>query len=267
MSEPSDNAETITARGVLKLGDDRVEAEFTVPKRPVPLGDLIPICRSLTEAIVDRAVARVAAEGRTVSCRKGCGACCRQLVPLTEPEARRIRDLVESLPEPRRSTIRARFAEVRERLERSGEVGAKLLHPERFSDDELKARDLGLAYFRLGIPCPFLEDESCSIHPDRPMACREYLVTSPAEFCADPSADTVRVVQLPAKVSTAVTLIGVPEDGSRRFIRWVALSLALDWADDHPDDLPPRPGPDWIRELIARLTGKEVPPPPTGSSD
>jgi Fe-S-cluster containining protein len=36
------------------------------------------------------------------------------------------------------------------------------------------------------MPCPFLEDESCSIHPDRPLVCREYLVTSPAELCAGP---------------------------------------------------------------------------------
>lgn len=263
MTEPIGPDDTLTARGVFKLGDVRVEAEITVPKRPVPLGDMIPVCRALAEAIVERSVARDAAEGLTVSCRKGCGACCRQLVPLTEPEARQIRDLVDAMPEPRRSEIRERFAQARRRLEESGEVGEKLLHPERFADDELRARDLGLAYFRLGIACPFLEDESCSIHPDRPIACREYLVTSPARFCADPSADTVRVVQLPAKVSTAVTLIGVAEDGSRRFTRWVPLSLALDWADSHPDDLPPRPGPEWLRELIARLTGKEVPPPPT----
>ncbi|MFO0959213.1 MAG: YkgJ family cysteine cluster protein [Isosphaeraceae bacterium] len=221
--------------------------------------------RSLTGAIVGCSVARDAAEGHAVSCRKGCGACCRQLVPLAEPEARQIRDLVEAMPEPRRSEIRARFEDARRRLEASGEVGEKLLHPGRFSDDELRARDLGLAYFRLGIPCPFLEEESCSIHPDRPMACREYLVTSPAEFCADPSAETVRVVQLPAKVSTAVTLIGVEPDGSRRFTRWVPLILAPGWADGHPDDLPPRPGPEWVRELIARLTGKEVPPPPTSA--
>jgi hypothetical protein len=33
-------------------------------------------------------------------------------------------------------------------------------------------------YFLQGVACPFLEAESCGIHPDRPLACREYLVTS-----------------------------------------------------------------------------------------
>lgn len=32
---------------------------------------------------------------------------------------------------------------------------------------------------------PFLEDDACSIHPHRPSVCREYLVTSPAEHCAE----------------------------------------------------------------------------------
>ena len=40
-------------------------------------------------------------------------------------------------------------------------------------------RILGREYFQLGIPCPFLEEESCSIYHDRPITCREYLVTSP----------------------------------------------------------------------------------------
>ena len=58
------------------------------------------------------------------------------------------------------------------------------------------------AYFALGIPCPFLEEESCSIHPDRPLVCREYLVTSPAELCAGPTQEGVTPVPVP-KVSLA----------------------------------------------------------------
>ena len=50
--------------------------------------------------------------------------------------------------------------------------------------------------------CPFLEEESCSIHPDRPLVCREYLVTSPAELCAGPTQEGVTPVAVP-KVSPA----------------------------------------------------------------
>jgi Fe-S-cluster containining protein len=259
-SDPHPEGGTITANAVLNLGGTRVKAALTVPTRPVPLGDLLPMLRMLTEAIVAQGVETERSEGKTVSCRKGCGACCRQLVPLTEIEARQIRSLVKALPEPRRSEVRARFATAIQRVAESGLL-EKLVHPESFSDDELRHKNLGLDYFRLGVPCPFLEDESCSIHPERPLACREYLVTSDPKHCADPSLETVKCVPLPGKVSTAVTLIGV--DSTRRFTRWVPLILALEWAETHPDDLAPRTGPEWLRDLVFRLTGREVPPPPS----
>lgn len=256
--DPQAGPETVTLNAVLSLGDVKVRAGITVPTRPVPLSEFLPIFRSLAEAVVGRAVQAVEKDGKSVSCRKGCGACCRQLVPITEIEARQIRDLVENLPEPRRSDVRARFAAARRRLEGTP-VLDKLLNPDRFSDGDLKATDLGLDYFRLGIPCPFLEDESCSIHPERPIACREYLVTSPAEHCADPALETVKVVPLSGKVSTAVTLMGV--EPGRRFTRWVPLILALEWADGHSDNPPLRTGPEWLGEFLTRLTGIEIPPP------
>ena len=256
---PKPGPGTITANAVLNIGGLKVKAAMTVPTRPVPLSDLLPILRTLAGTVVDQAVAEVTKDGLTVSCRKGCGACCRQLVPISEIEARQLRDHVAALPEPRRAEVRGRFAEAKRRLDESGLL-AKLAHPEQFSDVELKADDLGLEYFGLGIPCPFLEDESCSIHAVRPIACREYLVTSPAEHCASPTAETVKVVPLAGRVSTAVSMIGVT--APRRFLRWVPLILAPEWADSHPDDLPRRPGPEWLRELFQRLTGRDIPPPP-----
>ena len=88
-SEPSPHAEheTVTLNAVLSLGDDKVRVGFTVPTRPVPLSEFLPIFRSMAEAVVGRAVQAVEKEGKTISCRKGCGACCRQLVPITEIEA------------------------------------------------------------------------------------------------------------------------------------------------------------------------------------
>ncbi len=259
-SEPSPIAddETVTLNAVLSIGAENLRVGITVPTRPVPLSDFLPIFRALSEAVVGRAVQAVEKEGKAVSCRKGCGACCRQLVPISEIEARQLHALVEALPEPRRNAVRARFAAARERLEGT-EILEKLRAPERFSDGALKVTDLGLAYFGLGIPCPFLEEESCSIHPDRPIKCREYLVTSPAEHCAEPSLETVKVVPLAGKVSTAITLMNV--EPGRRFTRWVPLILALEWVESHPDDVPPRTGPEWLTDFLARLTGVAIPTP------
>jgi Fe-S-cluster containining protein len=124
----------------------------------------------------------------------------------------------------------------------------KLRNPDGFSDDEL--RPMGLEYFRQGIPCPFLEREACSIYADRPVACREYLVTSPAEHCAAPSPETVHCVRLAAKVSTAVARMGRAPEG--RFIRWAPLIFADEWAEIHPEE-PSRPGTELLQELFDRL--------------
>jgi hypothetical protein len=109
--EPDRTPKTLTARATLSISGVRVDFEITVPTRLVGLGELLPTFRSLAGAIIDQAEREDLADGQKVSCRKGCGACCRQLVPIAEVEARQILDLVEGLPEPRRREIRDRFAE------------------------------------------------------------------------------------------------------------------------------------------------------------
>src|ERR1700683_5521551 len=86
----------------------------TATARPI---DLMPLYRSIAESLLTAAVESVESAGAKISCQAHCGACCRQVVPLSEMEARQIRDLVNVLPEPRQSEIRARFAAARRKLE------------------------------------------------------------------------------------------------------------------------------------------------------
>jgi Fe-S-cluster containining protein len=241
-----------TLRLELKISGQPVQMTMDVPSGAVKPRELLPIFRDVAEKIIDLGVKAVEAKGERISCKAGCGACCRQLVPISELEARQIRDLVEDLPEPRRTEVRARFAEARRRLQEAGMLD-KLLHPEQFPDDEL--RPIGIDYFRQGIPCPFLDEESCSIHPERPISCREYLVTSPAANCAEPTPETVRCVPLAGKVSTALYRLQL--DPKARFVRWVPLSLALEWAEMHPDEPPGRPAQEMLREFFQRLSEKK----------
>jgi Fe-S-cluster containining protein len=215
----------------------------------------LPLYRSLAESFVAAAVANATDEGRTVSCRKGCGACCRQLVPISELEARRIGEVVAELPEPRRTQVRARFEAARARLDAAGLLEL-LEQPGRIPAAD--ARTFGLRYFTQGIPCPFLEDESCSIYEERPIACREYLVTSPPENCARPTPETIDCVAVPAQVSRAIRWLTADAGAPRA--SWVPLILAPHWAAAHPHE-PPRPGPDLLRELFGRLSGKEIEEP------
>ncbi len=254
MSNPSEQPgpTQVTANIKLDLGGIELEAQLTVPTRPTPLRVLLPMVHALTNAIVDAAAQKVEEEGKIISCKKGCGACCRQMVPIAPSEARRLRELVQELPEPRRSAILARFAVAKQRMEAAG-LWQKMNARDHLPQSELQP--LGLEYFALGVPCPFLEEESCSIHQDRPTSCREYLVTSPAENCSRPSAETIRKVPLPGKVWTALARLDGLAPGAR-YLRWVPLIQALEHAEANPDDPPDRPGPDWLTELFQYLINK-----------
>ncbi len=247
----------VTARVELDVGGSPVQVELTVPSGPCAPGAILPAVRVLTNAVVASAEGRSEADGLPISCGERCAACCRQLVPISGIEARAIRDRVMALPEPRRSAVLARFAQALNRLDE-----AKLLAPLRDLDGpETDYRALGLAYVRLGLACPFLDDELCSIHPERPIVCREHLVTSPAENCLRPGEGVIRKLDLPAPLATTLARFeqGDPAQPGRR----VALVLALEWAQNHPEPRPSRTGPEWVRELFARWSRKDVPLPDT----
>jgi Fe-S-cluster containining protein len=235
----------------------RMQARLTAPVAPVTRRQMLPLVRSLSDAAVDIACQGARDQGQPVSCKLGCAACCRQAVIVAPEEARLLRDLVEAMPEPRRSTVKARFAEIVRRLEEAG------LRPKMETIGSLPPEEvsrLGLAYFHLYPDCPFLEDEACSIYEERPLACREYLVISPAEHCSNLSAHTIKQLRLPFKTTTAYARLG--EEQAERVSPWMLLTLALEWAEDHPTETPSRPGPEWVRLLLGNLTGKAVPPAP-----
>src|SRR5580692_7720334 len=96
---------TSTATLRLTVGNLQIAHPITVPNAAVPAGAILPALQGLVNAVVSTAEA-----GKAISCRKGCGACCRQLVPVSRTEGERLLDLVEAMPRDRRKEIRRRFA-------------------------------------------------------------------------------------------------------------------------------------------------------------
>ena len=232
------------------LPEGRLRVEMEVPTGEVPIEALLPALRATADAFVAYGAKVSEERGEPVSCAKGCGACCPQLVPIAWCEARRIAALVEALPEPRRSVVAGRFAEAARRIEAAGLLPAlDGRRPWKAGD----AESIGMEYFRLGIPCPFLEDESCSIYADRPIACREYLVTSDPACCAAPTRETVRTVPLPTRVWAALSReeLGVPDTEPASC---VLLVLAPRWAAANPDPGRLRSGPDTLRRVYERFS-------------
>ena len=267
--------ETVAAEIDLAIGDGRLRTRVEVPTTPMSPSGLLPLARALSAASVNAAVEDAKSAGRTISLqgRLRC-TCCRQLVPITEVEARLLWTLVEAMPEPRRSEVLARFDRARTRL-----AEADLLSSlqDRSRQDSLEL--LGLRYFSLGIACPFLENESCSIYEERPLICRDYLVTSPAEACRTPTRETVHCLPLSFKVWPALARAAArqPDEASGRTdaespttkprAPWVALTLALDWAAANPEEPPETTGPELVRRLFEELTHRELPPPVLPSLD
>jgi len=244
----------VSATVKLNVVGQELTIDMRLPVRPTRPRELLPLYRGLSEHLTQAVLVHVHEGGRTVSCTRSCGACCRQLVPIAELEAWRIRELIDELPEARRAVIRERFVAARRRLAEGG-----LLQPleDPTTIGPAAATGFGERYFALGIACPFLEDESCSIYEDRPVICREYLVTSPAANCAHPTRETIATVPVPSAVSRAIRWLTAP---GQEQPPWVPLILAPEWAEAHPEPGPGHTGPELARELFERLSHDVLPP-------
>lgn len=212
-----------------------LKAAFKAPPGVMRLSEFVFNLFPLEERLVGMGVRAAQGEGRSISCRAGCGACCRQPVPVSMPEAFLLFELLAGQPKDRRAVVLARFESAKEVLQANGFDDRSLELSENLEDGKVAA--LALDYFRLGLPCPFLEAESCSIHSFRPMSCREHLVTSPAALCsipterraAEPSGRAgVRPILAPASLTHALALLYAALENTSTMV--FPLPLALDHA-------------------------------------
>ena len=234
----------ITGTGRVRIGEDTVELKFTVPEGACAPNALLPGAQGLANAIAALGEARAQRGGFKISCTKGCGACCRQLVPVSPTEARELAALVAALPPERAAEVRQRFADALSRIE---SAGLPLKGPS--TTDKEAYREYGLEYFRQGVACPFLVDESCSIHANRPLVCREYQVTSPPAACAKLGSGEVRQVAVPLRV-WAVFSQSVSATGA---VEWMPLIEALRFAETSPEPDRSRTGPQRVEALLREL--------------
>ncbi len=174
-------------------------AEAELPNQAISLTEFLPLVWKLQDALLGIWTQLNESEGNTVSCRAGCGACCRQLVPISEIEALHIKEVIQALPETDRERVLGRFAQAQDRLAEAGILEALGNLTDMSLDQK---RQIGFDYFAVKVPCPFLEAESCSIHSVRPSACREYLVSSPPAHCASLNGDSIAMLRHSAKFSS-----------------------------------------------------------------
>jgi Fe-S-cluster containining protein len=203
-----------------------------VPTGFVPVTAIVPLMRRLGEAAHGLEQVRTTEAGQSISCQKGCAACCRMMVPVSAPEAFLLKDYVRTLPPERQARIAERLAQAKSLLLSHG-LWSRLRD---MAESEQPLNDEALDpinrdYYALRMPCPFLENELCSIYEERPAACRELLVTSPADWCQDLVKNPVVEVSPPARIGSALSLVW--GELTKTAPRLIPLPLALDWAERH----------------------------------
>jgi Fe-S-cluster containining protein len=239
-----DAMEPLTLSLTTPAGD--VRAQIDVPAGFVPVTAIVPLLHRLSEEAMRLEERRAADARRAVSCRRGCAACCRLLVPVSAPEAFALREMIDALPSDQQARIKTRVDEARHTLSEAGVLDAleDVAESERqLTDGDLDA--INRAYYALRLPCPFLEDEVCSIYESRPAACRELLVTSPADLCRDIERNPVAALPVPLRMSTILSQAWAEVQGEPA--RLIALPLALAWAERHAGQAGhTRTGPAWL---------------------
>jgi Fe-S-cluster containining protein len=203
-----------------------------IPTGFVPVTAIVPLMRHLGEQAQALEERRATQQGQSISCRKGCAACCRMLVPVSGPEAFALKKFIETWPEENKQALIAKLAATQQRLAESGllpRLEQLMESAQQMTDDEMEP--INRDYYALRLPCPFLEDEMCSIYEHRPAACRELQVTTPAKLCDDMVGNRIRAIPVPLRVGTALSLLWAELSGGP--MRFVPLPLALLWAARH----------------------------------
>jgi Fe-S-cluster containining protein len=262
MAEQSSmSQETVSVEFTVGIGDGKFTATATVPAGQTNLTRILPILQALDSSFIDGVTAQLAQAGRAVSCKAGCGACCRQLVALSIFEAESLAAWIRALPESQQQELAQRFHQALLKLAAAGLID-RIVKEDWLAGTE-SARQLAFDYFYQRVPCPFLVDESCSIHPIRPLVCREYLVTSPPQHCFDPANLQTDTVHLPLKFSRTLHGIGAEVEHDRR--GWIPLVFLFAWmkAGAHPGDAVSGEGPHVLYDFIERLSHASVPSPST----
>ena len=249
--------ETVSVDFVVGIGEGKFSATAVVPTGQCNLTQILPVLQALDDSFIGGVTTQLSEAGRTISCKAGCGACCRQMVPLSIFEAEALSDWIHTLPESVQQELARRFHHALLSLAAAGLID-RMVNEDWLAETE-SARQLALDYLYQRVPCPFLENESCSIHPIRPLVCREYLVTSPPQCCADPATLPVAPVQLPLNFSRILNVIGAEVERDSR--GWIPLVFLFAWMKSgaRPGEAVAGAGPQVLYEFVKRIGQARIP--------
>ena len=217
---------TVRRTAEVPVFDESVRINVDVPDRRARLVDVVPLARAVCGRIVEASAARSESAGKPVSCAKGCSACCAvPLLGMSEPEAFSLVEDMKRLSAGDRNRILNGFVELGELAEKTGLYEAVAEGDDQA--DPLHGFDVYRAWWRqVRRDCPILRHGACSMYPSRPMACREFLVTSDPDLC---QASRETRVDIPFRMYHVLARLSDELEGRPPLRNFVLLPLLLRW--------------------------------------
>jgi len=231
----------------LDILGEKLDFHIGVGKERAKLADIVPPARILCDRITEIVLRRISGDGESISCDKGCSACCdRCLVPLSVPEALRFKE--EMIAEP--SSYRESVWEVCLRAAQLilGQRPPDSLIYEADASDPERAADLSLIsdwYTSLNLACPFLTNSVCGIYEQRPLACREHFIKGSSAACRGQD-EFAEVIEMPVRLPNVLGQLASELEGTD--VEAVMLPLALVWCQENPQ----RGERSWPAELMVK---------------
>ena len=191
----------------LRIGHHMLNLTVAFEDRQIRLADIVPAARQISQKICLAILEDLLAVGKQIPCHRGCDACCRKcLVPISVPEAFRIREEIFKMPlDQRQAVLQSCLVASRKILNRKP--------PETFLnqatggsiEDSIDIQSISNWYETFNLSCAFLRHHQCLIYQNRPLACREHFVTG-SRPCSQDSVDDTHPVELPL---TMTEILGV----------------------------------------------------------
>jgi len=209
------------------------------------LMDLVPLARMLSTRIGTRTINQATSAGTSVPCRKGCGACCKYLVPLSVPEALCLGRQIGPLLEKRNATVAQGLATAANCI-LEGWSESRFSHDApNYSGSEPDIESVGQWYAELGLNCPFLCDGLCTIYDTRPIACREHTVLGTSGDCDGFHPGCGNHLRMPVRVLDALAQLAARMEQTD--VQAVMMPLVPFWYEENCHrELQTWPAPDLV---------------------
>jgi len=213
----------------LDVAGKTVDFRIDVAAKQATLAAIVPLARTISTKLALTVLDSLSKNGQFVPCRKGCSTCCNYLIPLSIPEVFRLREELLAMPADYSSQILQSCVDTAERILDNKPPTFSLKTSSKSARSQIGR--ISRWYGGLKLACLFLSDRLCTLYEQRPIACREHIVTGSPVSCKTGQRGEPNVVPMPVSILEALGQLTA--DLEQSDIEAVMLPLAFAWAQDN----------------------------------